>query len=71
MSEQKRTKNHEDARNTLPDDLKPIFDDFVGDYKFVATKYHGSPFVSYKVLAEMVRMGWRLAGEPLPEEEQQ
>lgn len=31
---------------------------------FAATKHHGAPFVSYIVLAEMVRAGWRLADEP-------
>ena len=61
-----RTEKHEHARNSLPDELKPVFDDFVSYYKFAATKHHGSPFVSYVVLAEMVRLGWRLAAEPLP-----
>ena len=61
----KRTENHENARNSLPDNLKPIFDDFVDDYRFAATKHHGSPFVSYKVLAEMVRTGWRLGADPI------
>ena len=63
MSEEKRTPKHEEARNALPDDLKPVFDDFVADYKFAATKRYGSPFVSYIVLADMVRAGWRLTGE--------
>ena len=68
MNQKPRTEKHEQARNSLPDDLKPIFDDFVTDYKFAATKHHGSPFVSYAVLAEMVRLGWRLSAEPLSEE---
>jgi len=71
MAGQKRTENHETARNSLPDELKSVFDEFVGDYRFAATKYHGSPFVSYKVLAEMVRMGWRLAADPLKTEERE
>lgn len=71
MEEPKRTEKHEAARNSLPDELKPVFDDFVTDYKFAATKHHGSPFVSYVVLAEMVRLGWRLGAEPLKSENQQ
>jgi hypothetical protein len=47
----------------LPDDLKPVFDEFVTDYRFAATKHHGSPFVSYVVIAEMVKLGWRLGAE--------
>ena len=56
---------------SLLDELKPVFDDFVTDYRFAATKHHGSPFVSYVVLAEMVRLGWRLTAEPLPEDSSQ
>ena len=67
MPEQRRSENHELARNSLPDELKPIFDDFVNDYRFAATKFHGAPFVSYKVLAWMVRMGWRLTAEAVEE----
>jgi hypothetical protein len=57
----KRTEKHEQARNSLPPELVSVFDDFVADYRFFATKHHGSPFVSYTVLAEMVKAGWRLA----------
>lgn len=60
-----RSEKHEQARSSLPEELRPIFDDFVDDYRFAATKHHGSPFVSYMVLAEMVKAGWRLAAEPL------
>lgn len=64
MSEDhKRSEKYEQARNSLPDDLKPVFDAFVDDYKFAGTIHHGSPFVSYVILAEMVKAGWRLTGE--------
>lgn len=69
MSDQPRSEKHETARNTLPDELKPVFDDLVDDYRFAATKHHGSPFVSYVVLAEMVRMGWRLGAETIKDNE--
>ena len=54
-----RSEKHEQARGSLPEALRPIFDDFVDDYRFAAMKHHGSPFVSYMVLAEMVKAGWR------------
>jgi len=57
MTESARTENHEQAHNSLPDEPKPVFDDFVTDCKFAATRHHSSPFVSYVVLAEMVRLG--------------
>lgn len=68
MQEEKRTEKHELARNSLPESLRPVFDDFVADYKFAGTKHHGSPFVSYIILAEMVRAGWRLAAEPIKDD---
>lgn len=69
MESEKRTEKNEQARNSLPEELKQVFDDFVADYKFAATKHHGSPFVSYVVLAEMVRAGWRLSERPSGETE--
>jgi hypothetical protein len=68
VSQEQRSEKHESARNSLPDELKPVFDDLVADYRFAATRHHGSPFVSYIVLAEMVKAGWRLAAEPLRDE---
>jgi hypothetical protein len=61
----KRTEKHEAARTTLPEDLRPVFDQFVEDYKFAGTIHHGSPFVSYIILAEMVKAGWRLTDKPI------
>lgn len=59
-----RSEKHELARNSLPEDLIPVFDDLVAEYRFAATKHHGSPFVSYIVLADLVKGGWRLTEEP-------
>ena len=54
-----------EARDSLPDELKLIFDDFVSDYKYAATMRHGAPYVSYIVLADMIRAGWRLSAKPV------
>jgi hypothetical protein len=64
-TEKARSEKHERARNSLPEDLRAVFDELVTDYKFAATKRHGSPFVSYDVLAELLRLGWRLRAEPM------
>ena len=48
-----------ETRNSLPEELKPIFDDFVADYKYAATLRHGRPYVSYVVLADLIKAGWR------------
>ena len=63
--EETRSEKHESARNSLPDDLKPVFDGLIADYRFGATKHHGSPYVSYVVLADLVRTGRRLSADPL------
>lgn len=47
------------ARDALPDDQKPVFDALVAEYKFLASIHHKSPFVSYLILADLVRNGWR------------
>lgn len=61
----KRSEKYEQARNSLPEELRTIFDSFVEGYKFAGTIHHGSPFVSYIILAEMVKAGWRPTGEPV------
>ena len=55
----------QDARDTLPDELRPIFDEFVADYVYASTKRYGKPYISYAVLADMVRAGWRPSASPL------
>jgi len=59
MEEQNRSVKYDHARRSLPIDLRPIFDEFVTDYKVAGIKHYGRPFVSYEILAEMVRIGWR------------
>ncbi len=54
-----------EARDSLPEELKPIFDEFVADYKYAATMRHGRPYISYIVLADMIRAGWRLSAKPV------
>jgi hypothetical protein len=56
----KRSEKHEVARNSLPEHDRAAFDDLVADYRFYATKHHRNAFVSYAVLADLIRAGWRL-----------
>jgi len=62
--EEKYSTKHKEARDSLPEDLKPILDDFVADYKYSATLRHGRPYVSYIVLADLIKAGWRPTAEP-------
>ncbi len=65
MDDQARTEKHKEARNTLPEELKSIFDEFVEDYRFAVHVRYGKKFVSYIVLADLVKAGWRRSAEAM------
>ena len=52
------------ALNALDNEMKPIFEEFVSDYRYAASARHGKPYISYIVLADMVRAGWRCTADP-------
>lgn len=53
------SQKHAEARNALPEELLAPFDALVEDYKFYASVHYGTRLVSYLVLADLVRAGWR------------
>ena len=61
--EYKNSTKYIEARNSLSDELEPVFDDCVSDYRYAATLRYGRPYVSYIVLADMVKAGWRCLAE--------
>jgi len=48
-----------EARESLPEDLRPVYDRLVGEYSFHTEVSYGRGYVAYKVLAALVREGWR------------
>ena len=62
-----RSPKHQDAYDSLPPELRPIFDQLVEDYKFSCFKVYGKKFVAHPVLADLVRVGWRHSADPLPD----
>jgi hypothetical protein len=50
---------HAEARDALSEELRPAFDALVSDYQFYASVHYASRFVSYLILADLVRAGWR------------
>jgi len=60
MSDGKQRPKFHEARESLPEELRPVYDDMVADYEFMALKHHGRKFVSYKIIADLVKEGWRL-----------
>lgn len=65
MNTEIRSEKHEEARNTLPEELKPLFDDLVEDYRFAVHLRYGKRFVSYIVLADLIKAGWRRSAEEI------
>jgi hypothetical protein len=53
------------AKSMLPKQLWPVLDEMCRDYSFCADKIHGHPFVSPKVLAQLILMGWRCSANPI------
>lgn len=51
-------------REALPEQLRDAFDDLVESYRFHSFTIYDRPFVSYKVLAALVREGWRVPKLP-------
>lgn len=60
-----KSESYQKAIQLLPEPLWPALDEFIEDYKFAAYKIHGTPFVSPVVLAELIRLGWRLSADPM------
>jgi hypothetical protein len=65
--EEKRSPKHETARTSLPEELRPVFDALVAEYQFHSVKHYDRPFVSYIILADLVREGWRCTVSKGPE----
>ncbi len=49
-----------EERERLPRNQRAAFDELVSYYRYYATVHHKQPFVSYKVLADLIREGWRM-----------
>ncbi len=48
-----------EARNSLPENLRPVYDQMVEQYAFHALVLYGRDWVAYKIIAALVRDGWR------------
>ena len=51
------------AKDSLPENLQPIYEKLVEDYSFHTIKYFGRGYVAYSVLADLVKGGWHLPEE--------
>jgi hypothetical protein len=49
----------QEARETLPEHLRPVFDKLCEEYLFWSQYYYGSSLISYSIIKELVEDGWR------------
>lgn len=62
-SEKPLPPKHKSARESVPEGLQEVFDDLVEDYRYYALTLHVSRMISYAIIAELVKLGWRYSGE--------
>lgn len=48
-----------EAKESLPEELRPIYERMVEEYAFHALKLYGRGWVAYQVIARLVEEGWR------------
>lgn len=63
MADEKMTEKQREARDSLKPEQQEAFDEIVREYKFYTEVNHGRGYVSYPVLADMIRHGWRYCAE--------
>jgi hypothetical protein len=47
------------AKNALPKNLHSIYEQLVDEYIFYTNKHYGNGYVSFQVLADLVKDGWK------------
>ena len=57
---------YKEAEAILPDNLKPVFKQFVEEYEYLTMTHFGRGYVAYRVLADLVLAGWRPSAERMP-----
>jgi hypothetical protein len=48
-----------EAREALPEELRPIYDSLCEETLRWSQYYYGSNFISYSIIKELVQDGWR------------
>jgi hypothetical protein len=55
----------QEAMESLPDVLLPIYEQLIEDYRFSCITRYGRSFVSYVILADLIKLGWRPSADPI------
>ncbi len=65
MSGFRDSEKYKAALEKLPEELKPIYEDLVEQYRFHTFQKYGQGYVAYEILALLVLDGWRCSVKPL------
>ncbi len=55
----KQSPKYVEARESLPEDLHPVYEQLVEEYAFFTMRHYGQGYVAYKIIASLVENGWR------------
>jgi len=55
------------ALEFLPPELHEVYERIVLEYQYHCVSRYGRPFVSYTILADLIKSGWRPTHEPFVE----
>ena len=56
---------YREAEQALPEELRLFYRQLVQEYEFLAATNYGRGYVAYKVIADLIRAGWRPSGNPI------
>jgi hypothetical protein len=59
MDSGKKSPKFYEVRDSLPEELRSIYEEMVSSYAFYSLKYHGREWVSFQIIADLVKEGWR------------
>ena len=63
MSDFENSEKYQAVRESLPEELRPIFRQLEEEYAFHTHVKYGRGYVAYAILAELLRDGWRQSGK--------
>jgi hypothetical protein len=56
--------NKQEARESLPEEARPMFDQLCEDTLLWSNYYYGTSLISYSIIKELVECGWRKTQQP-------
>jgi hypothetical protein len=55
----RKSEKYLQERNSLSEELRPLYDRLVEEYAFYALQRYGGGWVAYGVMADLIKAGWK------------